>query len=125
VEMCLSQVPGHPQSKSLVYSPDGGHTWQPAGAAPRAGSATSLAGTPTGQVVVATNIGIDVSTTAPEVRPGVLYWRTVTGASLPGGFRFVGMTTPQQGVAIPASLAVHAVWFTYDGGKHWHPSYLR
>jgi photosystem II stability/assembly factor-like uncharacterized protein len=31
----------------------------------------------------------------------------------------VGMTSPQQGVAVPADTAQHAVWFTFDGGQTW------
>jgi hypothetical protein len=119
VELCLPQVPGGPAV--VEYSPDGGRTWTPAGTAPGAGSATSLSGTPTGQVLVATGSGIDVSATVAGA--GNLRWRTrVTGTSVPGGFTFVGMTTSAQGVAIPADTGQHAVWFTYDGGRHWRPS---
>ncbi len=39
-----------------------------------------------------------------------------------GGFSYVGMTSPQQGVAVPADTAQHAVWFTFDGGRTWHAS---
>jgi len=34
----------------------------------------------------------------------------------------VGMTSPQQGVAVPADTAQHAVWFTFDGGQTWRAS---
>src|SRR5215467_6530478 len=61
VELCSGQSKSGPQGKVLVYSPDGGQTWQPAGSAPPAGTATSLSGTPSGQVLVATTTGIDVS----------------------------------------------------------------
>jgi len=119
VELCLPQAPGGPAV--VDYSGDGGQTWTPAGTAPRAGSATSLSGTPTGRVLVATGSGIDVSTTVAGA--GDLRWRTgAQAASVPGGFAFVGMTTDQQGVAIPAETSQHAVWFTYDGGRHWQPS---
>jgi hypothetical protein len=122
VELCAGQAQGSTQVKQLVYSADGGRTWQPAGQAPLAGTATSLSGSPTGQVLIATSAGIDVSTTAPEVQPGVLHWRTVRGASVLGGFSYVGMTSSTQGVAIPVEQGLHAVWFTYDGGKHWQKS---
>lgn len=122
VELCLSQTPGHPQNKLLVYSADGGRTWIPAGLAPPAGLATSLSGTPAGQVLVATDGGIDVSANAAGLRPYGLRWHAVKGASLAGGFTYVGMTTSDQGVAIPADRSVHAVWFTYDGGRHWQES---
>jgi hypothetical protein len=122
VELCLPQAPGGPAV--VAYSADGGQTWTPAGTAPGAGSATSLSGTPTGQVLVATGGGIDVSATVAGA--GDLRWRTrVTGASVPGGFTFVGMTTSSQGVAIPADTGQHAVWFSYDGGRHWGPSQVR
>ena len=117
VELCSAQSP----RKVLVYSPDGGQTWQPAGSAPPAGTATSLSGTPTGQVLVATTTGIDVSANVAGRRDG-LRWRSVNGAALPGGFSYVGMTTSAQGVAIPADTSLHALWFTYDGGRHWQES---
>jgi hypothetical protein len=121
VELCLTQSPGR---KFLAYSPDGGRTWMPAGFAPNAGQAMSLSGTPTGQVLVATSSGIDVSSTvAGAGGPYSLRWRTaVKGASAPGGYSYVGMTTSQQGVAVPADTGLHAVWFTYDGGRHWQES---
>ncbi len=125
VEMCLIQAPGRPQSKYLVYSADGGRTWAPAGYAPSAGTATSLSGTPTGQVLVATTSGIDVSANAVGARPSGLRWRAVKGASVPGGFSYVGMTTSVQGVAVPADTSLHALWFTYDGGKHWQESLVQ
>jgi hypothetical protein len=115
VELCLTRSPGR---KFLEYSPDGGRTWMPAGYAPGTGQATSLSGSLAGTVLVATGSGIDVSSTAAGT--GGLSWRaSVQGASVPGGFSYVGMTTAQQGVAVPADTSLHAVWFTYDGGRHW------
>jgi hypothetical protein len=125
VEMCVAQAPGRPQGKYLVYSGDGGRSWVPAGYAPKPGLAMSLAGTPGGQVVVATSAGIDVSLNVAGARPSGLRWRTFRGAgSAPGGFSYVGMTTSAQGVAIPAEQSLHALWFTYDGGKHWQETAL-
>ena len=40
----------------------------------------------------------------------------------PGGFSYVGMTTDQQGVALPADPQAGTVWFTFDGGQTWAPS---
>ena len=34
------------------------------------------------------------------------------------------MTTDAQGVALPANPSAGTVWFTYDGGQNWKPSYL-
>jgi hypothetical protein len=123
VELCAGSAPGQPTGKALAYSPDGGHTWAAAGDAPGTAVATSLSGSPAGQVVVATTEGIEVSGAAAGA--GGLSWRPVRGASVPGGFSYVGMTTSQQGVAIPADTSLHAVWFTYDGGRHWRESPVR
>jgi hypothetical protein len=120
VEMCMGPAPGGRQGKTVLYSPDGGASWQTAGDAPSAGTATSLAVSPTGQVLIATTHGIDVSANA--VGGGPLRWRAARGASAPGGYTFVGMTTAIQGVAVPADTSLHAVWFTSDGGRHWQES---
>jgi len=126
VELCAGLPPGHSTGMPLViYSADAGRTWTPTGGAPSAGVPTSLSGTPDGRVVIATNQGIDVSGTAAGPQPNSLRWRTVKGDSVPGGFSYVGMTTSQQGVAIPADTSLHAVWFTYDGGHHWRKSLVR
>jgi hypothetical protein len=125
VELCAAPGAGGAQVKTLRYSADGGRTWQPAGTAPLAGIATSLSGTPNGRVLVATTTGIDVSANAAGSGAAGLSWITVTGASVPGGFTFVGMTDDTQGVAIPADKALHAVWFTYDGGTTWRQSPVR
>ena len=77
------------------------------------------------RMLVATTQGIDVSAQAPTAHSAKLAWRAAQGAALAGGFSYVGMTTSAQGVAIPADQSVHAVWFTYDGGTHWQPSYVR
>jgi hypothetical protein len=121
VELCTSPA-GAGQTKVIMYSPDGGGSWQAAGDAPEAGTATSLALSPTGQVLVATTAGIDISTAAVGASSQALRWRSARGASPPGGFSYVGMTTAQQGVAVPADTSLHAVWFTYDGGRRWQES---
>jgi hypothetical protein len=101
----------------VVYtSTDAGHTWQRAGLAPTAGTATSAAGTSTGSIVLASTAGLEVST------DGGAAWTAARGALPPGGFSYVGMTTADQGVAVPADTSVHAVWLTYDGGATWHES---
>ena len=125
VELCAAPGTSGAQVKTLRYSADSGRTWQPMGTAPLAGIATSLSGTPGGGVLVATTSGIDVS--ANVAGPGTtgLGWITVTGASVRGGFSYVGMTDNTQGVAIPADKALHAVWFTYDGGQTWVESPVR
>jgi hypothetical protein len=125
VELCAHQTQGSTQVKQLFYSADGGRSWQQAGQAPLAGIATSLSGSPAGRVVVATTTGIDVSANVAGSGPSGLLWRAVRGASAPGGFSYVGMTSSGQGVAIPADQGLHAVWFTYDGGKRWRESLVQ
>jgi hypothetical protein len=115
-----SPVPGGAQKKLVFTSANGGAGWQPAVAAPGAGTATSLAASPVGTVVLGTTAGIDV------LPAGSTTWQqaTVTGAPA-GGFGFVGMTTDEQGVALAANSAVGTVWFTFDGGQSWQPSPVR
>ena len=113
-----SSAPGTQQAKRVFTSADGGLIWQNAGAAPSLGLATSVAAAPDGAYVLATGRGIDV-------RPaGSVTWRraTLDGPPPAGGFGYVGMTTDGQGIALPASPAAGAVWFTFDGGKTWAPS---
>ena len=124
VLLCAGQATGNRQAKALYYSADGGRSWSPAGSAPARGTAMSLSGTPTGPVLVATSGGIDFSTNAPGAS-GALTWRTAHGATAPGGYSYVGMTTSDQGVAVPANVSLDAVWFTYDGGAHWAESPVR
>ena len=121
--LCAGQGSGDRQAKILYYSADGGRTWHSAGPAPQRGIAMSLSGSPVGPVMVATSDGIDVSTSVPG--NGTVNWRTARGARPPGGYSYVGMTTPQQGVAVPVRLGLDAIWFTYDGGTRWHESLVR
>jgi hypothetical protein len=122
VLLCPGKAQAGSQVKTICYSPDGGRTWETVGAAPGAGTATSLSGTPDGRVLVATTLGIYASVNAPDASGAALRWRAVHGASAPGGFSYIGMTTSDQGVAIPADQALHAVWLTYDGGADWRES---
>ncbi|MBV9093155.1 MAG: hypothetical protein JO132_04670 [Streptosporangiaceae bacterium] len=48
----------------------------------------------------------------------------MTGGLPAGGFAYVGMTTDEQGIALPADPAADAVWFTVDGGLAWQPSFI-
>jgi photosystem II stability/assembly factor-like uncharacterized protein len=113
---CASPAAGRTQAKTVYTSADGGQTWQKAGTAPAAGTATSVAGTTTGRIVLATTAGLELST------DGGATWTAGQGSLPPGGFSYVGMTSPTQGVAVPADTAQHAVWFTFDGGQTWAAS---
>jgi photosystem II stability/assembly factor-like uncharacterized protein len=113
------------QKKLIFASADGGASWHPiepvaagpAAVAPAAGVATSLAATLAGTVVLGTNHGIDVLPAA-----GTTWQRIALTGAPAGGFTFVGMTTAEQGVAVPADVAAGTVWFTFDAGQHWQPS---
>jgi hypothetical protein len=117
-------VPGGAQKKLIFASADGGSSWHliepvaggSAAVAPAAGVATSLAATSAGTVVLGTNQGIDV------LPAGSTTWQVALTGTPAGGFTFVGMTTAEQGVAVPADLATGTVWFTFDAGQHWQPS---
>jgi photosystem II stability/assembly factor-like uncharacterized protein len=116
VLVCTSPAAGATQAKTVYTSDDNGQTWVKAGPAPGAGTVTSVAGTVTGTIVLATTAGLQVST------DGGASWAAGRGALPSGGFSYVGMTSATQGVAVPADVAQHAVWFTFDGGQSWHAS---
>jgi hypothetical protein len=83
------------------------------------GSLTSLAAAPDGALVLATTRGLYV------LPAGGSRWRatSATGSKAPaGGFSYVGMTTDDQGVAVPANTGRHEIWITFDGGLTWAPA---
>jgi photosystem II stability/assembly factor-like uncharacterized protein len=116
VLVCTSPATGATQAKQVYTSADNGQQWQKTGTALAAGTATSVAGTAGGTIVLATTAGLQVST------DGGVTWTAAHGALPSGGFSYVGMTDPQQGVAVPADTTQHAVWFTFDGGQTWQAS---
>jgi photosystem II stability/assembly factor-like uncharacterized protein len=116
VLVCTSPATDATQAKTVYTSSDNGQTWQKAGPASAPGTATSVAGTVTGTIVLATTAGLQVST------DGGVSWAAARGALPSGGFSYVGMTSAAQGVAVPADVTQHAVWFTFDGGLSWHAS---
>jgi hypothetical protein len=116
VLVCPGTAAGGNQPKMVYTSADGGKTWVKAGPAPSTGIATSVAGSATRTIVLASTAGIEVS------RDGGASWTAAQGSLPPGGFSYVGMTTAEQGVAVPADPSVHAVWFSYDGGATWQQS---
>jgi photosystem II stability/assembly factor-like uncharacterized protein len=111
--------PAAPAEQKLIFSsPNGGVSWLRMGQAPTAGIASSLAASPSQSLVLATDRGIEV------LPRGEITWRaaTLTAAVPAGGFSYVGMTTDDQGIALPADPSAGTVWFTYDGGQTWRPS---
>jgi hypothetical protein len=55
---------------------------------------------------------------------GDIAWQAaeLTPAVPAGGFSYLGMTTDEQGIALPADPTSGTVWFTFDGGQRWQPS---
>ena len=44
-----------------------------------------------------------------------------SAAAAAPGFSYGGMTSPAQGVALPADTGLHEVFVTTDGGSSWRP----
>jgi hypothetical protein len=111
---------------AIYTSDDGGTQWTQPPAAEWSdlsdlsdfGRTTSLAAAPNGTLTLATTTGIYILAADGE------RWQpsnaTGTGAP-PGGFSYVGMTTDDQGVALPADTSLHEIWMTFDGGATWNP----
>jgi hypothetical protein len=78
------------------------------------GTPTSLTAAPNGALALATTNGLYVQ------QAGSAQWKQASVASPPdGGFSYVGMTTNDQGVALPANASLHEIWMTFDGGQTW------
>jgi len=109
------------QPSSVYASGDGGRTWQARGTRglPTSATATSLAVSPAGRLVLATTAGIYFSADARTWR------RAAVDRQVTGGFGFVGMTTATNGVAVPVNSGLHEVFITRDGGRTWRPSVIR
>jgi hypothetical protein len=122
-----------PNSPSKVYtSDDGGAIWTassaqwPAGSTQSEGHGDSIAATSDGTIVLGTIYGIAV------LPAGATMWQAATvngslaanvnGLEENGGFSYVGMTSPTQGVAISDDTAANEIWLTFDGGLTWTPS---
>ena len=108
------------QQKFIYSSKNGGVSWQQMATAPAAGVAAGLAASPAESVVLATNQGIDL------LPAGEGRWQTANlgGGGPAGGFGYIGMTTDEQGIALPADPSAGTVWFTFDGGQRWTASRL-
>jgi len=107
------------QAKSVFQSADGGAHWSPAGTAPAAGLAASVAiQAQDNLIVLATDAGLYRSA------DGGRSWRRAQpspGDAAAGqpGFSYVGMTSLTNGVALPADPGLHEVFITTDGGTAW------
>jgi photosystem II stability/assembly factor-like uncharacterized protein len=108
------------QQKYIYSSDNGGASWRQMATAPDAGVAFGLAASPTESVMLATDQGIDL------LPANETSWRTanIRGGAPTDGFRYIGMTTDDQGIALPADPSAGTIWFTFDGGKTWTASRL-
>ena len=108
------------QQKFIYSSKNGGVSWEQMATAPAAGVAYGLAASPSESVVLATDQGIDL------LPAGEVTWRTANlrGGGPASGFGYIGMTTADQGIALPADPSAGTVWFTFDGGQRWTASRL-
>ena len=106
---------------TVFTSDDGGANWsQQASAAwtgvARPATATSLTSAPNGTLVLASSLGLDV------LPAGGSQWQSAEGLTAANsGFSYVGMTTDEQGVAVPIDTGLHEIWMTFDGGQTWAP----
>jgi len=102
----------------VFTSTDGGGRWQRAGTLTSGNRVTTAAVQPGGEIVLSTSDGIQVS------RDGGQTWQVEAAGTNgpPGGFGWVGMTSVDQGIALPADPFQHTLWFTIDGGQTWKPS---
>lgn len=104
-------------SGRVLTSADSGSTWEQATAAPAGVTATSLAATAAGTLVLTTSTGIEVKPASAGT------WQASSLTAAPaGGFAWAGMTTPARGVALPVDAGEGTVWVTRDGGLSWTPS---
>jgi hypothetical protein len=115
-------------SAPTLYSSDnGGSTWTQLPAASWSnitdlsgfGITTSLAAAPNGALTLATTSGIYY------LPSGGKRWEAsnAAGSGAPkGGFSYIGMTTDDQGVAVPVDTSLHEIWMTTDGGASWAPA---
>jgi hypothetical protein len=123
-----------PTSPPRVYtSSDGGAIWTPSSAqwptGNPEGEAASIAATSNGTIVLGTLQGIAV------LPAGATTWQAATingsraasadGLVKNGGFTYVGMTSPTQGVAISEDSTVNEIWLTFNGGRTWTPSAIK
>ena len=115
---CNGTSAGSPPA--LYTSDNGGATWTQPSAASWSGTnaggigvTTSLAAAPDGALALATTGGIYyLADNGERWQPS-----NATGGGAPkGGFSYVGMTTDDQGVAVPADTSLHEIWMTSDGG---------
>ncbi len=109
------------QTKLVVESSDGGAHWARVGNALPGGLAASVTiQAQDNLVLLATDAGLYRSGN------GGVSWQLVQAspagaAAGETGYSYVGMTSPANGVALPADPGLHEVFITTDGGGTWLP----
>jgi hypothetical protein len=102
-----------PSQNEVYESTNSGTNWHVAASYTTSATVTSIAISPAGALVLATTDGIDVYN-------GTGWQQATFSSTAPdGGFSYVGMTTDDQGVALPADTSLHEIWMTSDGGATW------
>jgi hypothetical protein len=102
---------------SSIYYSHSGTSWQLAGKVQVSGTVTALGGSSPDIVVLATTARIYYSDNV-----GATWHAASVTSAAPGGFSYIGMTTPSFGVAVPADAALGEVFVTNDGGQTWTAS---
>jgi photosystem II stability/assembly factor-like uncharacterized protein len=105
---------GSAEQDAIYVSVNGGQSWTSQGAVSTGSAATSLSETTDGALVLGTGGGIYVSSD-----DGATWTQAEQDSS---GIAYVGMTSPGQGVAVPADASQGAVLFTFDAGQSWQSS---
>jgi hypothetical protein len=101
-------------TQAAVYSSADGVTWTKQMVAPSsAGQVTGLSASPAAPYILATTQGIEVL----DASTG--QWSQAV--SVKGGFSYIGMTSNQQGVAVPADPSLREIWMSINGGLNWTP----
>jgi hypothetical protein len=115
--LACDSTTGTGNHRTTIYTSATGTSWTRAGVLATAGAATSLAATPSGQLVLATTAGIYFS-----ADHGATWQAAVVQQQPPGGFSWAGMTNANQGVAVPATATLGEVFVTTDAGRTWYQS---
>lgn len=115
---CDSQPSGGRTQVTIYTSSNGAH-WTSAGSLAVSGNATSLTSAASGKAVLATTSGIEYSANGSTWQAASFSGTGSATIGPQGGFSYVGMTDPTQGVAIPADASLGEIYVTTDGGKTW------
>jgi hypothetical protein len=102
---------------STIYVSHTGATWQQVGKVQVSGTATALTASTPDIILLATTADIYYSTNS-----GASWHASSLASAAPGGFSYIGMTTPTFGVAVPADAQLGEVFVTKDGGQTWMAS---